>query len=69
MKKRIYNATFEFEVIVTNKKKHYPNQIPNRAEAICYIEPDSAYLYIKTMTHRVLVHECIHIAQGILHHK
>ena len=69
MKSRIYNTIFEFEVIVTNKNKHYPYQIPNRTEAICYIKPDSAYLYIKKMTHRVLVHECIHIAQWILHHK
>lgn len=68
MKKRIYNDTFWFEVIVTDKKKNYPHIIP-RCEAICHIEPDTAYLYIKTKTHRVLVHECIHIAQAILHHK
>jgi hypothetical protein len=68
MKKRIYNNTFEFEVIITDKKKHYPYSIP-RCEAMCHIEPDSAYLYIKTYTHRTLVHECIHIAQGILDKK
>ena len=63
MKKRIYNETFCFEIIITDKKKHYPNPISENAEAMCYIEPDIAYLYIKTKTHRALVHECIHIAQ------
>ena len=69
MKKRIYNDTFWFEVVITDKKKHYPYQIPIRAEAICHIEPDIAHLYIKTKTHRVLVHESIHIGQAILNHK
>lgn len=66
---RLYNNTFEFEVIVTDKKKNFPWKIPKRAQAICNIHPDSAHIYIKTLTHRVIVHECIHIAQWILNYK
>lgn len=69
MKKRIYNDTFWFEVFVVDKKKHFPSVIPERALAMCNIEPDIAYLYIKDATYSTLAHECIHIAQWILHHK
>jgi hypothetical protein len=69
MKKRIYNDTFWFEIFLVDKKKHYPSQIPERAQAIANIKPDTAYLYIKEADYQIIAHECVHIAQGLLHYK
>ena len=69
MKKMIYNDTFWFEIFITDKKKNHPAKIPERAQATCKIEPDTGYLYINDPTHPILAHECIHLAQWLLHYK
>jgi hypothetical protein len=68
MKIVIHNETFDFDVTLTNKKKHFPYDIPD-CQWITRIERDCAYIYLKDYTHRVLVHECIHVAQWILDKK